>query len=152
MAQHAGKGTDPLRPSWLRARLAKWAVLPYRSGLGFLLARQVMILTTRGRKTGKARRTPLWYIREEDTIYCLSGWGSSSDWLKNLRADPYVTIQIGGEEWETEGKLREEPQEKGRVLRTMQEKYGRRTVGLFYHLDRLVLVAFPLTRQRTTKG
>jgi len=113
-------------------------------GLGFLLARKVMILTTKGRVTGKERRTPLWYVREGDAIYCLCGWGASSDWLKNLEADPHVIVQVGRERWETTKKLIQEPQEMERVLSTMQEKYGRRTVHLFYHMDRLVLVAFPL--------
>ena len=134
----------PLRPSWLRARLAKWAGLLYRLGLGAVIARQVMILTTRGRATGVPRRTPLWYVRDGDTIYCVSGWGSSSDWLKNLEAHQGAVVRIGRERWETQGTLIQEPAALEKTLGRFQEKYGRRLVHFFYHIDRLRLVAFPL--------
>lgn len=137
-------GSGPLRPSWLRARLARWPLPVYRLGLGFLLARKVMILTTRGRTTGKRRKTPLWYVHDGDSIYCFSGWGPSSDWLKNLKVDPGVLVQIGKETWETRGSLVQDPLELERMLHLLLKKYGR-LVCLFYHLDRLSLVAFPLS-------
>ena len=133
----------PLRPSWLRARLAKWAVLPYKLGLGALLGREVMILTTRGRITGRARKTPLWYARDGGVVYCFSGWGSSSDWLKNLKADASALVRIGHRSWETRAVLVEEFQKRDAILQTFLKKHGR-LVRVFYHMDRLVLVAFPL--------
>ena len=75
-----------LRPSWLRARLAKWGLLPYRFGLGRLASGQVMVLTTRGRVTGRVRNTPLWYVRDGGKVCGISGWGTSSDWFKNVQA------------------------------------------------------------------
>lgn len=142
-----GKGINPLRPNWLRRRLAKWPMLPYRMGLGLLIARQVLILTTRGRVSAKERRTPLWYVSDGDNIYCLSGWGASSDWWKNLEANPRALLQIGRRRRELRGEVITEPQRVERILSEFQKKYGRRTVSLFYHLDRLVLVIFPETSQ-----
>ena len=142
-----GKEIKPLRPNWLRRRLAKWPLLPYRMGLGFLIARQVLILTTRGRVSAKERRTPLWYVSDGDNIYCLSGWGVSSDWWKNLEASPKALLQIGMKRWELRGEVITEPQRVERILSEFQKKYGRRTVRLFYHLDRLVLAIFPKTSQ-----
>jgi deazaflavin-dependent oxidoreductase (nitroreductase family) len=135
----------PLRPSWLRSRLAKWALVAYRLGLGFVVGHKVMILTTTGRVSGTERRTPLWYVREGDVVFCLSGWGASSDWLKNVRAHPEVRLQAGARRWRTRGRFIEDPAEVKRVSRMFIEKYGRRTVSVFYHLDRLVLVAFPVS-------
>ena len=86
----------------------------------------------------------MWYIREGDTLYCLSGWGRFSNWLSNLEACPDVLVQIGKETWDTRGTLIQELPETNRVLRMFDEKYGRRTVRLFYHMDRLILLAFPL--------
>ncbi len=143
----AGNGAALLRPSRLRRRLAKWGLLPYRMGLGFLIAKQVLILTTRGRVSAKERRTPLWYVSDGDAIYCLSGWGASSDWWKNLEADPKAHLQIGRRRWKLRGEVVPEPQEVERILSRFQKKYGHRTVSLFYHLDRLVLVTFPKTPQ-----
>ena len=138
-------GNRPIRPSWLRSRLAKWALLAYRLRLGFLVAHKVMVLTTHGRLTGRPRRTPLWYVREDDTLYCLSGWGASSDWLKNVRARSDVRLQVANEVWETRGRMVPDGEEVGMLLEMFYQKYGRRTVRLFYHMDRLVLVAFKLT-------
>ena len=111
-----------------------------------------MTLTTRGRVSGGERKTPLWYIREDGTIYCISGWGASSDWLKNLKADPHALLQIGKKRWETRGTLIQDTSELERNLLLFQAKYGRRTVSLFYHTDRLVLVGFPVgnAEERTT--
>ena len=142
-----GNRIKPLRPNWLRRRLAKWPLLPYRMGLGFLIARQVLILTTRGRVSARERRTPLWYVSDGDNIYCLSGWGASSDWWKNLEADPKALLQIGMKRWELRGEVITEPHRVERILSKFQKKYGRRTVSLFYHLDRLVLAIFPKTSQ-----
>ncbi len=139
---HADDKTRPLRPGWVRSRAAKWPKLLYRLGLGSFLARQVMILTTRGRVTGRARQTPLWYVREGDIIYCFSGWGPSSDWYKNLVADPEVLIQVGNKSWPTRGVFIQELPERERLLHRFSDKYGR-LLPVFYHLDHLVLVAFP---------
>ena len=116
----------------------------YRLGLGFLVARQVIVLTTRGRITGKARKTPLWYVREGDTVYCLSGWGSSSDWLRNLQLNPNALVQIGSKTWQTQGRLLDDRQERERLLRIFLKKYGR-LARLVFRLDEIYLGAFPLT-------
>ncbi len=155
MAIPISDDTKPPRPSRLRARFAKWPGLLYRFGLETMIAKRVMVLTTRGRVTGIDRRTPLWYVRDGATIYCFSGWGSSSDWLKNLAVSPDAQVQIGRERWESQGTLIHEPLEIERVLPSFREKYGR-LVPLFYHLDRLILVVFPLaspaTKSRTRRG
>lgn len=136
--------TKPLRPSWLRAHFARWALLAYKLGLGRLLKNQVLVLTTVGRVTGRPRNTPLWHVREGETVFCIAGWGSSSDWVKNLERNPKVTIQIGHRRWDTAGQVVSIPQERERVLSILVRKYGRRMVGMIYHLDRLVLVSFSL--------
>jgi deazaflavin-dependent oxidoreductase (nitroreductase family) len=132
--------------------MARWAVLPYSLGLGALLGRRVMILTTTGRVSGKPRRTPLWYLREGDTVYCFSGWGASSDWYKNLGACPHGVVRIGRRRWETQGSPVNETSRREELLKRLQEKYGRRTVRMFYHMDRLSLVAFPLDGKMRPDG
>jgi len=52
-------------------------------------------LTTTGRKTGKPHEIEIWFGVVENTIYLLSGGGSKADWVKNLRADPKVSVRIG---------------------------------------------------------
>jgi len=58
---------------------------------------QALLLTTRGRKSGKLRRTALYYgTRGEDFVLVASNGGSFGHplWYRNLDADPHVTIQI----------------------------------------------------------
>jgi deazaflavin-dependent oxidoreductase (nitroreductase family) len=103
-----------------------------------------MVLTTTGRATRRVRKTPLWYARDEAAIYCISGWGPSSDWLKNLEADPQARVQIGKQRWEARGEVIHDPATLRGVVHSFEAKYGRRVLHLFYHVDLLVLVAFPL--------
>jgi deazaflavin-dependent oxidoreductase (nitroreductase family) len=69
----------------------KYIVLPlYRLKILPLLGfgRIFLILTTRGRKTGKKRRTPLEYRRIDEIITVFSSRGEDAGWLKNIRAHP----------------------------------------------------------------
>lgn len=70
----------------------------YRVGLLplFGVSRTVMLLTTRGKKSGKLRSTPIGYFRIGGVIHLFSAWGKSTAWYKNLQANPNdVWIQIG---------------------------------------------------------
>ena len=118
-------------------------MLVYRLGLGTLLTPWVLLLTTRGRVTGQARRTPLWYVREGDVVYCISGWGTTSDWSRNLSKDSRALVQIGRRRWETRGLFVSSSGEREKVLRTLKRRYGP-LVTLLYHMDRLTMVAFSL--------
>ena len=54
-------------------------------------------LTTTGRRTGEPHRIEIWYRRSGDVVWFLSGGRARSDWVKNLLADPHVTVEIGDE-------------------------------------------------------
>ncbi len=58
--------------------------------------------------------------------------------------NPQVRITIGRTDFMTEGSIVESSDTQARILQSFQHKYGRRTVKLFYHLDQLELVAFPV--------
>ncbi|MEU4427067.1 nitroreductase family deazaflavin-dependent oxidoreductase [Actinoplanes sp. NPDC024001] len=59
-----------------------------------------LLLTTRGRRSGKLRRTVLLYQRDGDR-YIVAASNAGADrhpaWYLNLVADPDVTLQVGGE-------------------------------------------------------
>jgi deazaflavin-dependent oxidoreductase (nitroreductase family) len=57
-------------------------------------SRLVLILTTRGRKSGLPRRTPLQYEEIDGVYYVASARGVRADWYRNILADPKVEIQI----------------------------------------------------------
>ena len=59
-----------------------------------------LLLTTRGRKSGKLRRTALWYLRDGDRYLLVGSNGASRldpSWVHNVRANPAVVIQVRGE-------------------------------------------------------
>lgn len=72
--------------------LYKMPILLYRLGLGNLMGRLFMIMTTTGRKSGLPRRTAIEFHEREGRKYVLVGW-TQSDWYRNLRKDPLLTIQ-----------------------------------------------------------
>jgi deazaflavin-dependent oxidoreductase (nitroreductase family) len=52
-------------------------------------------LTTNGRKSGKPHEIEIWFCVAANALYLLSGGGGESDWVKNLRANPEVSVRIG---------------------------------------------------------
>jgi deazaflavin-dependent oxidoreductase (nitroreductase family) len=59
-----------------------------------------LLLTTRGRRSGKLRRTPLIYGRDGDAYVVVASFGGSPqhpDWYLNLADEPDVEIQVGEE-------------------------------------------------------
>ena len=67
----------------------------YALGLGPLYGRLVMLLTTRGRRSGKARVTPLQYERVDGTFIVGSARGTRSDWYRNLLVHPQAEVRAG---------------------------------------------------------
>jgi F420H(2)-dependent quinone reductase len=58
----------------------------------------VLLLTTTGRRTGKARTVPLLYLRDGDRLVVCNvnpGFERPNPWVLNLRADPHAQIQLG---------------------------------------------------------
>jgi deazaflavin-dependent oxidoreductase (nitroreductase family) len=59
-----------------------------------------MLLTTRGAKTGLDRSSIITYTRDNDRFVIAASKGGASTnpaWFHNLRANPEVTVEAGGE-------------------------------------------------------
>jgi len=80
-------------PKGLLKWLFKTPILLYRLGLGLLVGRLFMVLTTTGRKSGLPRRTAIEFHEFEGKLTVLSGWGTKTDWYLNLQANPLATVQ-----------------------------------------------------------
>ncbi|MGJ3237496.1 MAG: nitroreductase family deazaflavin-dependent oxidoreductase [Anaerolineae bacterium] len=86
-------------PRGLLKVLVRLPMLFHQLGLGALLRpMRLMALTTRGRKSGLARHTILEYRQHGSKLYVISGWGDQPHWVRNIKADPAVTIQFGQKE------------------------------------------------------
>jgi deazaflavin-dependent oxidoreductase (nitroreductase family) len=75
----------------------KIPILYYKLGLGRMLEKRFLLLTTLGRKTGKLRLTPLEFEfnAQADWYRVSPGWGGNTDWYKNVLHDPHVVVQLG---------------------------------------------------------
>lgn len=51
-------------------------------------------LTTTGRVTGRSHTIEIWFALHHATLYMLAGDGDRSDWVKNLRRAPAVTVRL----------------------------------------------------------
>lgn len=54
------------------------------------------VLTTTGRRTGRTRRKCVRAIRHGEQVYIVSIAGARAAWLKNIRANPHVTVRVRG--------------------------------------------------------
>ncbi|MCL5097366.1 MAG: nitroreductase family deazaflavin-dependent oxidoreductase [Candidatus Omnitrophica bacterium] len=90
----AGPMTYPAQ--WTLNRLLfKSPVIWWRMGLGPLLWRRMLLLTTWGRKSRLPRHTMLSYTLHEGKAFLISGWGARTDWYQNIAADPQTAVQLG---------------------------------------------------------
>src|SRR6266536_4158274 len=110
------KGPTRTRRPALLAWFFRVPIGLYRVGLADQLGRSMLLLTTRGRKTGRWRTTALNYLVEGDVLYVVSGHGPGSDWLRNLQADPHVEVQVGRRRFDARAQLVVDPAEHRRVL------------------------------------
>jgi deazaflavin-dependent oxidoreductase (nitroreductase family) len=59
-----------------------------------------LLLTTRGRRSGRTRRTPLIYGQDGENYLVVASKGGADrhpEWYLNLAADPRVRVQVGAE-------------------------------------------------------
>ena len=112
----------PVRPraTGLMRLLVRTPVLLYRLGLGGLIGKHTLLLTTIGRRTGLPRVVPLDYQQEGDTLYLIAEQGSRSPWYRNLVANPEVEAQVGSRKMRAVATPLTDPQEKAHVQRLFQ--------------------------------
>ncbi len=80
------------------------AIKEFRENSGKLGGRfegaPVLLLTTKGAKTGKTRVTPMMYLPDNDRMFVFAskaGAPTNPDWYHNLVANPDVTVEVGTE-------------------------------------------------------
>lgn len=74
----------------------------YRFKLGWLLGNRFLLLTHRGRNSGRVYRTVLEVVRhnpQSGESVVISGWGERADWYRNIKANPALEVRTGGERY-----------------------------------------------------
>lgn len=97
----------------------------YRGPIADVLRwRCVMLLVATGRKSGEPRPVCISFMPDGDRYIVFSGWGTSSNWYRNIRANPRVTIQVGRKRMEAEAQLIESPAERAALMLRMVDRSG----------------------------
>ena len=86
-------------------------------------------LTTTGRVTGKPHEIEIWFGLKDNTIYLLSGNMDRSDWFKNLRRNPSVTVRVGKQTFNATARLVKDEQEELTARNLVADKYNERKVN-----------------------
>ena len=139
------RGAGGMKPAVIRLAAKVFAgvhVFLYRQSGGRIGGRfrggPVLLLTVTGRKTGRARTTPMLYIEDgDDHVVAATNGGMdwAPSWWLNLRANPVARIQVGGER-RTVRAEQADPAERARLWLLMNQmwpgydRYQRRTSRL----------------------
>ena len=96
--------TDP-RAAWAAAQEAIFdEIRTYgRPTTGFFAGGDVLLLGTKGAKSGEHRVSPLTFTRDGERLVVVASKGgapANPAWFANLVANPVVTIESGGEKFE----------------------------------------------------
>ena len=80
-------------------------------------------LTTTGRKSGLPREIEIWFGINGNSLYLLSGGGNQSQWVKNLLANPNVTVRIAKHNFNGVARIVNEEKEETMARHMLARKY-----------------------------
>jgi deazaflavin-dependent oxidoreductase (nitroreductase family) len=99
--------------------LQVWLYETSKGRFGSTLGGQrLILLTTKGRKSGRERTVPVMKYLDGDDMYViasLAGAPKHPAWFHNLKADPAVRVRYGAETFSARAKIVEDPAERERL-------------------------------------
>jgi len=104
--------------------------IAYALGLGPVVGRLVLLLTTTGRKSGLPRVTPLQYEAIDGDIYVGSTRGLKADWVRNIRANPVVQVRVKSEHFEGLADVVTDPARITDYLEVRLQRHPRMVAGI----------------------
>lgn len=99
-------------------------ILGMQLGLTDLAGEDFCYVTTVGRRSGKPHTIEIWFAVDGDVAYLLSGGGDRSDWVRNIAADPEVSVRIGLVRFRGRGRTVTDQEEDALARRLLLEKYA----------------------------
>jgi deazaflavin-dependent oxidoreductase (nitroreductase family) len=100
--------------------------------------REIKIKVT-GRNSGRVISIPVWFVFEEKKIYLLPGYGSDTQWYKNVLKNPSIRINARGAEAEFNVVAVTDRKQVSSIIRRFRAKYGDDGVKLYSKLDVAVI-------------
>ena len=74
--------------------------------------------------TGRPHRIEIWFALDGAKLYILSGGRERFDWVKNLRAAPAVTVELGGRRLRGRARIVEDESVDERARALVYDKYA----------------------------
>jgi deazaflavin-dependent oxidoreductase (nitroreductase family) len=99
-----------------------------RHGLMGSLSNEIMVITVRGRKTGRQYSTPIGYLRDGETIIALS---RGSNWYKNAVAAGRAQVEIQKQTMNVRIEAVQDQAERERIFALYQRERARNFSRLF---------------------
>jgi deazaflavin-dependent oxidoreductase (nitroreductase family) len=85
----------------------------------------VLLLQTKGAKSGVDRVNPMMYLEEDGKIYVFASYAGADkhpDWFHNIKADDKVMVELGTEKYEATAEP-VPPEERDRIYAIMAAKF-----------------------------
>jgi deazaflavin-dependent oxidoreductase (nitroreductase family) len=99
--------------------------IAYAVGLGPLIGKMILLLTTVGRKSGKPRVVPLQYEEIEGKIYLGAALGRQADWVRNIQANPKVEVRVKSRRFSGRAELITDPKQIADFLEVRLQRHPR---------------------------
>ena len=99
-------------------------------------SKQVLVLTTIGRRSGQPRLTPLQFEEVEGVYYVASARGVEADWYRNLVVCPKVDVQVGDKRFSTLAELMTNPLQIADFLELRLKRHPH-FMGIMFRLEGL---------------
>jgi len=116
----------PHRPTGWERLAFRAPILLYRAHLGWVLGGRFMLVHHLGRVSGELRSAVVEVVEHDtgtDSYVAASGFGTRSDWYRNLQLHPRTSIQIGRRKLDVET-VQVQPDEGGELMARYAVRYG----------------------------
>ena len=101
-------------------------------------------ITVKGRRTQKPHSTPVWFVDQKDKIYLLPVKGSDTNWYKNIRVNPNMTLTVDKKSLQVKAKPIDEPNRVKEIINLFDAKHGADEIKKWYtKLDVAVEIPLP---------
>ena len=99
---------------------------------GALKDRKQISISVIGRSSGRTITLPVWFVVKEDALWLLPVYGSETQWCRNLRKTPEITIKAGSELLTFRARIVKEVAAVRRVIGWFGKKYTPEMIKRLY--------------------
>ena len=90
---------------------------------GQMAGRQLLLLTTKGAKSGTQRTVVVGYRPYKESLAVIAsdnGAPKSPDWFHNLQADPHATVEVGPDKYRVRARVVDDPKERAEIAKKIE--------------------------------